>query len=139
MELNISTVTNCDSAYLKIKEATKQNPIDIIFLDIKLPPSKDRKILSGEDLGVKIRKQLPKTKVVVATTYNDNYRISTLFKNIDPDGSLLKNDLDPKELVMAIETITKDAPYYSKTILQLMRKKAVSDLQFDDLERHLLY
>lgn len=139
LKFKVSTAISCDSAYKKIKAIEESNELNLVFLDIKLPPSEDRKILSGEDLGIKIRTLLPDTKIVIATTYNDNYRINTLFKSINPDGFLIKNDLDPKELVLAIETIIKEAPYYSKSVLQLMRKQASSDLQIDAIDRKLLY
>ena len=66
--------------------------MDIVFLDIKLPPSKDGKILSGEDLGIKINQLLPDTKIIISTTFNDNYRIHNILENINPDGFLIKND-----------------------------------------------
>ncbi|MDO5970326.1 response regulator [Flavivirga aquimarina] len=139
LKFNIDIVTNCDDAYFKIKSAQKTNTIDIVFLDIKLPPSKDRKIVSGEDLGIKIRTLLPNAKIVIATTYNDNYRIGSIFKTINPDGFLIKNDLNPKELVFAIEKIIENTPYYSKSVVALMRKKTSNSIMIDDIDRKLLY
>ena len=139
IKFNINRVTNCDDAYLMIKGAQKTKVIDIVFLDIKLPPSKNGEIISGEDLGIKIRTLLPKTKIIIATTYNDNYRISSIFKSINPEGFLIKNDLNPKELVLAIEKIIDNDPYYSKSVVRLMRKLTSNDLIIDDIDRKLLY
>ena len=139
LKFNINKATNCDDAYLEIKNALKNQTIDIVFLDIKLPPSKDGKIISGEDLGIKIRTLLPNTKIIIATTYNDNYRINSIFKSINPDGFLIKNDLSPKELVLAIEKIIENDPHYSKSVLKLMRQQTSNNLTIDDLDRKLLY
>ncbi|AXT18322.1 response regulator [Flavobacteriaceae bacterium AU392] len=139
IEFKIDTADNCDSAYMKIKEIPKNNPIDIIFLDIKLPHSKDRKILSGEDLGIKIRQLLPDIKIVVSTTYNDNYRVNSIFKSIDPDGFLVKSDLNPEILKLAIQTIIKSPPFYSRTVVQLMRKLTSNDFLLDAIDRKILY
>ena len=84
----------------KIEDAAKKNGIDIVFLDISLPPSADGEYLSGEDLGIAIKKLLPKCKIVVATTFNDNYRIQAILKNVNPDGFLIKNDVNKDELVL---------------------------------------
>ena len=139
LKFNISITTNCDDAYLNIKNAKKTNAIDVVFLDIKLPPSKDGEIISGEDLGIKIRTLLPKTKIVIATTYNDNYRISSIFKSVNPEGFLVKNDLNPEELIFAIERISENNIYYSKSVIQFMRKQTSNNLVIDDIDRKLLY
>jgi len=135
----ISTANNCDAAYLKINEAAKQQELDMIFLDIKLPPSSEGLLLSGEDLGLKIIELLPNSKIVVSTTYNDNYRINSIFKSLNPEGFLIKNDLNPKELILAIESIIEGKPYYSKSVIELMRKLTANDFLIDAIDRKLLY
>ena len=136
----IQLAVDCDSAYNIIKSTAAANKkIDIIFLDMRLPPSKDGTILSGEDLGLKINSLLPGTKIVVSTTFNDNYRVHSIFKNINPDGFLVKNDITPVELVQAIKEVLNDPPYYSKTITKLLRNQVSNDFLLDDIDRRILY
>jgi len=136
----IDVVDNCDNAFEKINYlSTNNKSLDIVFLDIKLPPSKDGKILSGEDLGLKINELFPDTKIIVATTFNDNYRIHSIFKSLNPDGFLIKNDITPNELVSTINTIITDPPYYSKTVIKLLRKEVSNNLLLDNIDRKLLY
>lgn len=140
VSFTINVANNCDTAYKKVMDFYSTNrAIDIVFLDISLPPSKDGTILSGEDLGLKINSLLPDTKIIISTTYNDNYRVHSLFKNLDPDGFLVKNDVTPKILVEAIDTVISDPPYYSKTIIKLLRKEVTSDFILDTKDRRLLY
>ena len=139
VEFKITIVNNCDDAIQKINEASKNNGIDIAFLDISLPPSEDGKILSGEDLGIKIRQLLPKCKIIVATTFNDNYRIQVILKNVNPDGFLIKNDINKEELVTSIKTVMDDTPYYSKSVLELFRKQTSVDYRLDKIDRQILY
>ena len=139
VNFEISIATNCDEAIEKIKDAAKKSGIDIIFLDISLPPSTDGEYLSGEDLGIAIKKLLPKCKIVVATTFNDNYRIQAILKNVNPDGFLIKNDVNKDELVFAIKTLLDGSPYYSKSVLELFRKQASIDYKIDKIDRQLLY
>jgi DNA-binding NarL/FixJ family response regulator len=138
-EFNISIATNCDDAIEHLNKVAKADGIDIVFLDISLPPSTDGKYLSGEDVGIKIRQVLPKCKIIVATTFNDNYRIQVILKNVNPDGFLIKNDINKDELVTSIQTILDNSPYYSKSVLELFRKQSSIDYKLDKIDRQLLY
>jgi DNA-binding NarL/FixJ family response regulator len=140
ISFKISLTHNCDDAIAKIVESSKRVlKYELIFLDIKLPPSKDKKILSGEDLGLEINKLLPDAKVIVSTTYNDNYRIYSLMKNLNPDGLLIKNDITASELVNAINLVLTSPPYYSSSVSQTIRNEMLNDLLLDKIDRRLLY
>lgn len=140
ISFKIDVCHDCDSANeFILNTANEHQELDIIFLDISLPPSQDGKILSGEDLGLKINELLPETKIIVSTTFNDNYRIHSIFKNINPDGFLIKNDITPKELVLAINEVILDPPYYSKTVMKLLRNQVSSEFLLDDIDRKILY
>ncbi len=139
VNFNISIVHNSDDAIQKIKKTSKTANIDIVFLDISLPPSTDGKILSGEDIGIKIRQLQLNCKIIIATTFNDNYRIQVILKNVNPDGFLIKNDIDKDELVKAIKTILDNSPYYSKSVLELFRKQTATDYRLDKIDRQLLF
>jgi len=139
VEFDIKIVTNCDDAIVAIEQAAKKDGLDIVFLDISLPPSSDGKYLSGEDIGIRIKQVLPKCKIIVATTFNDNYRIQVILRTVNPDGFLIKNDINKDELVTSIKTIMDKAPYYSKSVLELFRKQASIDYQLDKIDRQLLY
>jgi len=140
ISFKIDIAHDCDSASEKIHAfSTKNNKLDIVFLDIKLPPSTDGTLLSGEDLGLLINKLLPNTKIIVATTFKDNYRVLSIFKSLNPDGFLIKKDITPKELVTTINTIITDPPYYSKTVTKLLRKEVSNNFLLDAIDRKLLY
>ncbi len=135
-EFEITTVNNCDEAIEFIRAATA---IDLVFLDINLPKSSDEQFTSGEDLGVEIRKVLAQTKIIVSTTYNDNYRIHNILKSIDPDGFLIKNDINRKGLITAIEAVLEGTPSFSKTVLNILRTHINHDFFVDKIDRDILY
>lgn len=139
ISFSIDHANNCKTAIDKIGACNKEEPIDIVFLDIKLPPSIEEGLLSGEDVGLKIKHVLPKTKIVIATSFNDNFRVHSLIKTINPDGFLIKSDVTPESLAIAIETIIFKPPYYSSSILKLLRKEVTSDLLLDKIDRHIIY
>ena len=138
-DLNLVFATTIDEAQNLIKDTENFNKINIVFLDIRLPKGEDPKIISGEDLGIIIKERYPDMKLVVATTFNDNYRIHSILKNVDPEGFLVKNDLTPEELVSAIKVLLKEPPFYSKTVLKLLRKQISDEALLDNTDRRLLY
>jgi len=135
----IDIVDNCDDAIHKINIASKKEGIDIIFLDIRLPPSSDGKILSGEDLGILINDLLPNARIIVSTTFNDNFRVNSILKSVNPDGFLIKNDITTQELITAIKTVIQTPPYYSKSVLISLRKQVSNDFLLDKIDRQLLF
>ena len=139
IQMQIESAENCDEAKEKIMNSWTNDSWDLVFLDIRLPASKDRRILSGEDLGELIRENHPLAKIIVATTFNDNYRIQNIFKSLNPEGFLIKNDLDPKELVNAIVKIMQGGVHYSQTVSNLMRVKMHTNINIDKIDRQILF
>lgn len=137
-QLNIYVLHDIDSAIVKINNPTFLNEINLIFLDISLP-SKHENLLSGEDLGIKIKQMSPDVKIIVSTSFNDNYRIHNILKNINPEGFLVKNDLDPEVLLMAIKTVLNNTPYYSKTVLEFLKRQISNEYILDTVDRKLLH
>ncbi len=117
----IDSASNCDEAQAKIEETKQHVSLDLVFLDIKLPPSKDGTHCSGEDLGVTIRKTFPETKIIIATNYCDTYKVNSIFKQVNPEGFLVKHDLSPEGLIIAIKEVLSGSLYYSKSIIELIR------------------
>ena len=135
----IDSSSNCADAISKIEFASVGIGYDLIILDIKLPPSEDLKILSGEDLGLKINDMLPDCKIIVSTTFNDNFRANNILMNLNPDGYLVKNDITPQDLIYAIKSVISDVPYYSKTIMRLLKTRVSNVITLDKIDRQLLY
>ncbi|MBD0832820.1 response regulator [Aestuariibaculum sediminum] len=136
---NISTAKNCDEAILEIEHALNHNILDLVFLDISLPASNDRKFLSGDDLGIKIRASFPMVKIIIATHLENNYRLVNILKTIQPNGLLLKNELTFKNLTDGVLNILNDIPFYSSPILKLVRQHISNDFNLDNIDRQILY
>lgn len=113
--------------------------IDIAFIELKHTTSTDNKLCTSEDLAFFIRKNIPRCKIIISTTADNKYKIHNMFKNINPDGLLIKNDISYKEFTYAIKEIINDPPYYSKSVLKFLRKKVSSDFSLDEFDRKILY
>ncbi|GAB5566068.1 MAG: response regulator transcription factor [Winogradskyella sp.] len=138
VDFKITEASTIDRAYDLITQSKKLS-FDIVVLDIKLPESKIKKLLSGEDLGLEIRKHTPETKIIIATTYNDNYRINSILLSINPEGFLVKNDLTSKTILTAIDEVINDIPAYSPTVKKLLRNLTSNDFTLDQIDRQILH
>jgi DNA-binding NarL/FixJ family response regulator len=58
---------------------------------------------------------------------------------LNPDCLLVKSDINFNELLNAIETVTMEAPYYSKTVIRYMRQRIVSKIIIDQTDKAILY
>ncbi|MBN4057921.1 response regulator transcription factor [Olleya sp. AH-315-K02] len=139
LNFKIKSAIDCDTAYREIEKAVRGTPFDLVLLDINIPPSRDRKLLSGEDLGLELKGLFPKVKIIVFTSHNENYRLNNILKTLNPDGFLIKSEIDFKDLIEAINGVLNNIPYYSKTILRLIRRHVNNDFILDKLDRQLLY
>ncbi|NER12293.1 response regulator [Leptobacterium flavescens] len=138
--IEISTAADCDSAFEEIKQsANSENPYDVVFIDINLPPSTTEAITSGEDLALRVKKFLPNAKIIILTMYNENHRIYNILKTIDPDGFLIKSDLTSTELLLAFQMVLQNPPYYSSTVKNHIRQMITSDFSLDEKNMKILY
>lgn len=138
-ENNIHFHIDIAHSFLSALNALEKKQYDLVFLDVQMPTMEHEGLYSGEDLGARIRSQNQTTKIVIVTTFNDNYRIHSIIEQVNPDGFLIKNDLTPKELELAISRILNTPPYYSKTVIQSMRQFISNDFILDKTDRKLLY
>lgn len=86
---------------LLVKLAEKK--VDIVLLDMKMPD------MDGVEACRKIKEQHPAIKVIGLSVYDHHYYIASLFE-AGGSGYLLK-DVDPEEIVNAIETVNKEGAY----------------------------
>nr|WP_321232930.1 response regulator [uncultured Psychroserpens sp.] len=139
LDFNVRSVMNCDSACNEIKRSISNEAFDLVFLDINIPASTDKKLLCGEDVGIELKNLFPNVKIVVLTSHSNNYRLNSILKSLNPEGFIVKAEIDFEKLKNAIIGIINEEPYYSKTILQLLRRHLLNDFVLDRTDRQLLY
>lgn len=136
---NVDVALNSDEALDFIKGNANKQPYDLALIDIKLPPSSDGTITSGEDLALLIQELHPSARIIVLTMHNQDGRIRNIMQNINPEGFLIKSDLSSRELLRAVEEILNGRTYYSATVNDHFRKRLSNDFSLDQKNLQILY
>lgn len=138
-KMKIAFAKDCDQAIHRIVKSKISNPYDVIFLDIQLPQSADGKYTSGEDLAFFIKEELPKTKIIVLTMFNEAYRLLNIISNIPCNAILVKSDVVGKTIVNALEKVLLGGEYFSKTVKIVKSQIIEYNEKLDENDRRILY
>ncbi len=91
---------------------------DVILLDMKLPDG------MGNELTCQIIGVNPKAKILILSSFNQQYYINSALK-AGAKGYLLKNS-DPDEIILAITEVAEGGTYLSDEVKKLMDAKKES-------------
>ncbi|MEE1964012.1 DNA-binding response regulator, NarL/FixJ family, contains REC and HTH domains [Flagellimonas taeanensis] len=138
-DIIVDTANTYEGGKKLIEDSVNSFKYDILLLDVQLFAPNENQPHSGEDLGILARKLVPESKIAFMSSFSDNFRINSILKSVDPDGYLVKTDIDPKTLEDAVKTIVLNPPYYSSKALTAIRKKMANDIDLDEKDKQILY
>jgi hypothetical protein len=69
----------------------------------------------------------------------NNYLLTNIFKNINPEGLLIKNELTYQVLTESIVNVLHGIPSYTSSVLKHIRQHMANDFILDTIDRQLLY
>lgn len=131
-----SKAQDCKSGY-KVISANKDTPFDIAVLDYSIPHYEDKKLYSGADLAVIIRQTMPACKIIMMTMHKETAIMGGILSTINPEGFINKSDCTTDELVVAFEEVIKGNAFYSKTVLDYMKRKE-SGIVLEDIDVRII-
>jgi len=137
-EVNVVGAYDCDEVLSKMK-GVEFRSFDIVFLETLLPPSRNGLVINGEDLAIKIRHSFPQVKIVVQTELTNQKKISSILKNLKPEGFLIKSDIEPEVLLDVVSTVINGDTYYSKTVKKLISPCNGEKIFLDSADQKILY
>ncbi|MBT2160961.1 response regulator [Zobellia barbeyronii] len=123
----------------EIESSATRMPYDIILLDIQMFPDNSKEERGGVDLGVLVKKISPSSKVVFLSSFSDSYHINNVLKTVNPDGYMVKSEVDEKTLQDMVKTVIENPPYYTAAALQAIRRKMANEDQIDERDKKILY
>ncbi|WP_281540347.1 histidine kinase [Maribacter aestuarii] len=137
--VKVDIAKSFDQGKEKIEFSAKSLRYDIILLDIQLFPSESKDPRSGVDLGLLAREVVPKSKIVFMSSFSDNYRINNIFQTVDPEGYMVKSEIDELSLKAMVETVVRQPPYYTAGALAAIRRRMSNDIILDKQDEKILY
>jgi len=109
----------CDDALSRIKKALSENqPYELLITDISFDTDIPQELNSGLDLIKAVKAIQPDIKTLVFSIENRMAVASTFINELGADAFVPKARGDAKDLLIAIESITKNAVYFSPNLRQ---------------------
>jgi DNA-binding NarL/FixJ family response regulator len=116
-QINSTTAFDCESAY-NIVVNQPEMTFDVIFIDINLPGYLEKKVQSGVDLVMLVRKFRPESKIIVLTSHTEKIVIDRILNEANPEGLLLKCDVKSEDFLNAFISIVNGGQCFSETVLK---------------------
>jgi len=137
--IDFTTANSCQEAYLKITERyVSQKTFDAAFLDISLPPYPTKQISTGLDLAKLIRSYFPLCKVILLTMHSEPVIVNNAIQEINPEGFVLKNDIDSNSFKEAYRVIMNGETFYTATIQKVRKEFLTEKLDLDAMDYQIL-
>ena len=135
---NIHTFQTCDQTHLKIQRALQDgDPFDLLISDLSfLNTNAQQRLHSGQELLKTVKQLQPSIKTIAFSLLNKQHIIKELTEEIGVDAYVCKSMYGGKELLKAIETISKDQSYLCPIAKAALEQKHVFEL--NDYETQLL-
>ena len=130
---------DCKHAFDKINKIQLLNrKIDLALIDINLPTYKEKKLFSGIDIAVLIRRVFPTCKIIIISMHKEPLWVNQVIKSVSPEGFLAKSDVNYKIFPEIIQIIEKDEIYISPTIKQSQKIMLQNNIRWDDYDSKIL-
>ena len=130
---------NCEEAYNTLSRTTStQQVFDIAIVDKGLPGYELKSILSGSDLAILIRKNMPNCKIIMITAHTEVIIVYDIAKKIRPEGLIIKNDITPEKLQQAVMEIMQGNQYQSPMVKSCINEIWKKELMIEDSNRQIL-
>jgi len=136
-QITVKRATSLQEAYALLD--SKADLPHLVLLDIRMKAFEEKNWFSGEDFGLHLRQVHPNIKIVVMTSLVDAHRLQGILTNLNPEGFLLKTEIDDMVLVNSVKSVLKNIPYFSPSILRLIKNQFLSGIRLNKEEKEFLY
>ncbi|SCY29020.1 response regulator transcription factor [Flavobacterium caeni] len=128
---------DCEQAYQIL--TTAPGKFDVAILDNSMPPFAEKSILSGVDVAGLIRIYHPDCKIIMITAHTEVIIVYDLVKKVHPDALIIKNDITPEKLRLAVQTVMADGTYQSPLVRACIGEIWKKELMVEDSNRQILF
>lgn len=126
---------NCEEAFYKIMSNTV---LDLAIIDFSLPPFAGHHLFSGSDLAKIIKQNHPDCKIIIVTAHTEILIVYDIYKKTNPDGLIIKNDLNSEYLKNFVVEVLNGNHCKSCTVKKVIKDINRKELMVDDTNRAIL-
>lgn len=139
-DFTFHSATNCEKAFNTIKDLKKEKEtIDVALFDLSLPVYEKEKLFSGLDLGLFLKKEYPKAKIVIVTHLTESLVLRDVLQKLQPDAIICKTDMPNTIFETVFKAIFSGTTYLSETIQQSINFSLLEQLKIDQLDLQILF
>ena len=135
-ELNFLIAHDCKSAYHHIINTSVE--INVAFVDINLPPYPEKKLQSGVDLAVSLRRHHPQCAIVMLSMHSEPVIVNEICMAVNPEGFVSKSDINFSSFGTICRKIVNDEIYFSPSILEAREQLTLKNLKWDEYDIKIL-
>lgn len=115
---------------------SSKNLAHLALLDFRLGPDNST---TGFDLAKLLRASASNTKIIFLTSISDRHQYYTIFREINPEGFIIKSELDFKGIEGALTRVMAGETFFSPSIQDFLRKEMSVPKEVEDVDRQLLF
>jgi DNA-binding NarL/FixJ family response regulator len=112
--------------------------IDFAFIDVSLPPYGEKKMFSGSDIALLIRKLFPQCKIIIISMHKEPLWVNQIYKSVNPEGFIAKSDINYKCFPEIFQSIEKNEVYLSQSIKLSQKIMIQKNINWDDNDSKIL-
>jgi DNA-binding NarL/FixJ family response regulator len=130
---------NCQSAEKIINQLQKTNiPLDVALIDINIPEFREKKLFSGTDVALLIRKHFPNCVVIMLTMHTEALLLFNVHKQVKPEGFISKNDIDFETFPVIFQSIINTENFYSPAINNAIHALLRQTIKWDEYDTQIV-
>ncbi|MFA5555498.1 MAG: response regulator [Flavobacteriaceae bacterium] len=123
---------NCEEAYHIINS---DSFLDWAIIDYQIPEFEEKRLSSGVDVALLIKKYHPKCKVIMITAYQEAVIVYDIYRKAQPDALIIKNDISYTSFK---ECLTSENRYLSTTAQKAIGIINSNEELFNEVNREIL-
>lgn len=137
IDTKITIKNTLESAYQFIFSQLIQ-PIDVIFLDLSMPPYTEKKINNGEDLAKLIRVKYPKIKIIILSSLFRIIQLERIIQNISPEGLVEKIDISNSDYISNMLNAVINGEYIKSEMVKKTINSNSNKIYLDSTNRQII-
>lgn len=137
IDTTITVKNTLESAYQFIFNQLAQ-PIDIIFLDLSMPPYVGKNLNNGEDLAKLIRTKYPKIKIIIISSLFTIIQLDRIIQNISPEGLVEKIDLSNYDHIYNILNTVINGEFFKSEMVKKTINNNPNKIYLDSINKQII-